>query len=76
MTYSDDGTYVPIENEGNTVRAWAGHRSVPPVTVTNIRSYVHTMVVITYVPRKSKGHYCLTLSEYGDYDYYSTSTRS
>ena len=42
---------------GNTVRAWAGHRLVPPLTVTNIRSYVPTIVVITYVPRNNKGQY-------------------
>ena len=47
----------PERIRGNTVRDWAGHRSVPPVTVTNIRSYVRPILVITYVPRKSKGQY-------------------
>ena len=47
----------PERIRGNTVRAWEDHRSVPPVNMNNIRSYVMTMVVITYIPRKSKGQY-------------------
>ena len=62
MTYSDDGIYVPSEHggmpatvtrngkgplEGYAVRAWTGHRSVPPVTVT----------------RKGKGGLCNTSME-------------
>ena len=45
----------PERVRGNSVRAWTGHRLVPPVIVTNIQSCVCTMVVITYVTRKGKG---------------------
>ena len=57
-------TYLEMVR-GNTVRAWTGHRSVPPVTMTNIRSFVFTMVVITYVPRRGKRQYrtCLDRSQ-------------
>ena len=54
MTYSDDGTYVPSKHVGNTVQAWIGHWSVPPVTVTRkgkkaiFRSYRTVMEAIPY----------------------------
>ena len=47
----------PERVRGNTLRAWTGHRSVPIFTVTNMKSCVRTLVVITYVPRKGKWKY-------------------
>ena len=63
--YYNDGTYVTSEHGGNTVRAWTGHRSVPPVTVTRkvkgaiFRSYHTIMEAIPYEHGQVTGHYCL-----------------
>ena len=65
MTYSNDGTYVPRKHGGNTVRAWTGQRSVPPVTVTRkgkgeiCRSYLTVMEAIPYDHRQVTGQYRL-----------------
>ena len=66
MTYSDDGTYVPSEHKGNTVRAWTGHRVVPPLTVTRkgkeaiYRSYCMVMEAIPYEHGKVTVQYTKT----------------
>ena len=36
---------ISYEHRGNIVQAWTGHRSVPPVTRTNIRSCVCTVLL-------------------------------
>ena len=36
----------PERVRGNNIRAWKGHGSVPPVTVTNIISFDRTRVVM------------------------------
>ena len=46
----------PERIRGDTVRHWEGHRSVPHVNITNIRSYVFTTVEIAYVPINSRGN--------------------
>ena len=65
MTYSDDGTYISIDQGGNTVRAWTGHRSVPPVTLTKkgkgeICRYYRTVIeAIRYEHGQVTGQYRL-----------------